>query len=223
MPKKVIDTPCNNLPVWGYRFVITGHFKANGKKQVLTEHYYSRRDEKETNKFYTCITDIWNVIDSSDKKDNDSYFLCSDPSMDTLRIGGFIGPLFLKNEGDLDGDGLDELSFVPSTPQQSSENQYHIISYKNNKWVQLYAYEIREWQLPSLPEGGIEYGMFGRDGMYSVTNDSLNTILIENLKNFHGLLHKMKNGKLRIETFDATELGVVSKIADLRKIKPAGL
>src|SRR5437867_3380843 len=38
--------------IWGYRFHITGDFTGSGHPQTLTEHFYSRRDKRETNKFY---------------------------------------------------------------------------------------------------------------------------------------------------------------------------
>jgi uncharacterized protein (DUF486 family) len=213
-PKEI---PCDNQPILGYRFSLKGDFKGDGHTETYTEHYYSLRDQKETNKFYTCVTDVWGLADSATKKLNDSYYLCSDPSMDTLRIGGFIGSLFAKNEGDLDGDGGDEIGYVPSFAQQSSLNDYHIISYKHGWWVELYSFGIWEWQLPPMPSGGIGYGMFGREGTYGVANDSLNKALLKNLLTFHDLLQKLKNGKVKVHTRN-DEADEISKIVDLRKM-----
>ena len=213
-PKEI---PCDNQPIWGYRFSLAGDFKGDGRTETFTEHYYSLRDQKEINKFYTCVTDVWDLVDSATKKENDSYYLCSDPSMDTLRIGGFIGSLFAKNEGDLDGDGGDEIGYVPSFAQQSSMNHYHIISYKHGRWVELYSFGIREWQLPPMPGGGIGYGLFGREGMYSVADDSLNKALLKNLLTFHDLLHKLKSGKIKVHTWN-DEADEVDKVVDLRKV-----
>jgi hypothetical protein len=51
-----VQTPKDSVvithrPVFGYRFVITGDFDGDGRKERLVEHYYSGIDNKETYKF----------------------------------------------------------------------------------------------------------------------------------------------------------------------------
>lgn len=189
-------------PVFGYRFTITGDFDGNGIQEVFKEHFYSNRDHKETNKFFSGIDDVWILYDSVEKRDCSSYLLCGNSKFDTIPVGGIFGPLWLKNEGDLDKDGKDEISYVQSLPQQSSFNHCNILSFKNGKWKEIYSFEIREWQIPPLPQGGKTYGLMGMDGSYMVgDNDSINKLFQKEFNDFPGFIIKLKSGKIKVQTF----------------------
>ena len=188
--------------IWGYRFHIKGDFNADGKQETFIEHFYSNRDHKETNKYFSGIDDVWVLYDSVKKRDCISYLLCSNPKFDTIPVSGIFGPIWLKNEGDLDNDGGDEISFVSSLPQQSSINQCHILSFKKGKWKEIYSFEIREWQIPPLPQGGKTYGSLGTDGNYMVgDNDSINKLFQKQFNAFPGFIKKLKHGKIKVHTF----------------------
>ncbi len=209
----IVDTP-----IYGYRFKIIGNFSADGNRDTFYEHYFSLRDNKETNKFYSGEEDIYDLDSIASEKKVISFFLSSNPDLDTLHAGGVFGPLFIKNEGDLDGDGGDEIGFVPSLPQLSSVNHYHILSLKHKKWIELYSFEIREWELPPIPNTGRSYGMLGSDGFYHVFDDSLNNAITQNLNKFHDLLKKLNNGKIRVKTF-SEEAFDTTMVIDLKKLK----
>ncbi len=144
---EMLDTmifPKVDTPIWGYRFRISGDFNGDGAEETFYEHYYSRRDKRETNKYYSGNEDIYDLDRISNDKDVLSFMSCDSCGVDTLPVYGVTGPLFVKNEGDLDGDGGDEVGFVPALPQMSSMNHYHILSYKGRHWVEVYSFGIRE-------------------------------------------------------------------------------
>src|ERR1035437_2132940 len=61
--KKKIN-PADIKPIFGYRFQITGDFDGDGVKEILNEHFYSKCDQKETNKYFSGIDDAWILYDS---------------------------------------------------------------------------------------------------------------------------------------------------------------
>lgn len=204
-------------PIWGHRFQVSGDFNADGVQDTLKEHFYSHRDHKETNKYFSGIDDALILYDSVDARVCQSFLLCSNPKLDTVPIGGVLGPLWLRNEGDLDGDGGDELSFVESYPQQSSMNECVIASFKNGKWKILYRFEIREWQFPPLPQAGKTYGLFGGESQYTIdVSDSVNLQLQKQLDDFPGLITKLKDGKIEVQTFNS-EMIDTTLVVDLSK------
>ena len=215
--KKPEIDPKNIKPVFGYRFQIIGDFDGDSIQDTLREHFYSRRDKKETNKYYSGIDDFWVEIDSIKNKDCQSYMLCSNPMLDTIPVYGVFGPLFVKNEGNIDNDPGDEISFVPSLPQQSSMNRCHILSFKHGKWKEIYSFEIREWQIPPLPQAGKTYGLFGADGFYCAdTNNPVNKKLEKQFQDFPGFIKSLGGGKIRIKTFNR-EVEEVYRVVDLTK------
>jgi len=188
-------------PIWGYRFQIIGDFDGNGIKDTLNEHFYSSRDKKETNKYYSGINDQFRLYDSVFARECVSYFLCNDSKFDTVPVSGIFGPLWMKNEGDLDKDGCDDISFVESLPQQSSMNHCMIISFKKGKWEEIYRFAVYEWEFPPLPDAGKTYGLFGMDGSYTTANnDSINQLLQEQFDAFPGLIKKLRSGNVEIST-----------------------
>ncbi len=195
-----IQTELNNKPISGYRFQIVGDFDGNGINDTLNEQFYSLRDKKETNKYYSDIDDVWVLYDSVSARKCISYFI-SNSKLDTLKFGGVLGPIWIKNEGDLDNDGGDEISIVESLAQQSSTNQCKILSYKKGKWSVMYSFTVREWQFPPLPQAGKNYGNFGVNDVYASTDDSLNNEIEKQMKNFKGLIQKSPTGKIAIQTF----------------------
>ena len=215
--KKGTTSPEEIKSIWGHRFKISGDFDGDGQQETLTEFYYSHRDQKETNKYFKGVEDVWVLYDSAEVRKCQSFLLCSNPKLDTIPVSGILGPIWLKNEGDLDGDGGDEVSYVASYPQQSSVNFCRLLSYKTNQWKELYTFEIREWQIPPLPQAGKTYGLMGSDGLYETDDDdSLNQELVKAFNAFPGFVTKMKDGKVQIYTFtEMAEDTVV--ILDLKK------
>jgi hypothetical protein len=60
--------PKNIKPVLGYRFILSGDFDGDGKKEKLIEHFYSGLDNKETNKFYDSLSNYDQLVVLTIKK-----------------------------------------------------------------------------------------------------------------------------------------------------------
>jgi hypothetical protein len=209
-------------PVFGFRFIVTGDFNGDGKKEKLTEHFFSALDHREANKFYENVLEYDDLIELTLKKR--PYCVINS---DNKKIGEFtislkeqqLGLSYLKNEGDLNGDGTDELSYVINWADRSNLNTWHIVSFQNNKWKDVYSFPIWDWQIPDLPETFNDYGMFGLNRKTINSNDSLANDAIETkLNNFKGLVKKITTNKIQI-TFRNEEAMEETKIVKLRRSK----
>ena len=198
----ISELPKNLKPVLGYRFVISGDFDGDGKDEKMIEHFYSGIDNKETNKYYDSLADYDQLVNLTVAKNPISFVISENKNIDTLGIaagGQLLGLSYLKNEGDLNGDGTDEVSYVVQWADWSNCNTWHIVTYKNNRWTELYSFDIRDWQLPDLPETFNDYGLFGLDNkIINTTNDSVNDILEKQLLDFAGLVKKVGRNKIQV-------------------------
>ena len=207
--------------VFGYRFVITGDFDGDGKTEQLTEHYFSSRDNKETNKYYEGL-DYDDAVRLAMEKKTYVFLNSDNPLIATLHIakdGQAFGVSYLKNEGDLDGDGGDEISYVVDATDWSSINIWHIMTYKKGKWKELYSFPMWDWQLPALPYMTNQYGLFGTEGKIVIPKDDTNNAMIEkNLHEFQGLVKKIKTNIIQI-TYQNDEAEIDTKIINLKQRK----
>lgn len=138
-------------PVFGYRFMIDGDFNGDKKKETLIEHFYSKKFKRESNKFYDSL-DYDHLVRFTALKEPISFVTCTNKNIDTLHIADkvqLLGLLFMKNEGDLNDDGADEISYVVNNADWSNLSTYHITSYKNGKWRELYSFAIWDYQNPT--------------------------------------------------------------------------
>lgn len=213
--------PKNIRPVFGYRFVVEGDFDGDGKKEKLLEHFISSLDHKETNKFYDSLPEFEQLIALTVRKKPVTYVSCSNQNIDTLHItsqGEQLGLSMLRNEGDLDGDGGDEISYVVNWADLSNINTCYLLTYKNHRWKELYSFGIWDWQLPDLPETFSPSGLFGMEGKeINAAKDTLTLRLEKELSGFKGLIHKLQTNKISI-TFRNDEAKVETRILDLSRL-----
>jgi hypothetical protein len=214
LQKTLKTVPKNAKPIFGYRFLVTGDFNGDGIADTLTEHFISLLDGKEANKFYDSLSDYGQLVALTIAKEPESFVSANSKKIDTLFIWGggqLSGLSFLKNEGDLDGDGADDLSYVVDWADESNLNTCHLVSYKRHKWVELYSFPIWDWQIPELPSRYLS-------GAGRSTDDSLRQQLEINLKAWPGFIKKIENNKIRVifRNDDAME---DSTIIDLKHIK----
>jgi len=100
-------------PEFGYRFSIRGDFNGDGKLERLTERYFSLLENSESPKYYE-VESYDELVGIAITKDPLSYLECSNPEIDSLFIsnsGQLFGLSHLKNVGDLNEDGGDEISY----------------------------------------------------------------------------------------------------------------
>jgi hypothetical protein len=215
--------------IFGYRFVITGDFDGDGKMEQLFEHYFSLRDNKETNKFYDGLNDYSDAVELAINKDAYVFLSSDNPLIDTLRIikgGQVFGISYLKNEGDLDGDGGDEVSYVIDWADWSNCNIWYIMTYKKGEWKELYSFDIWDWQLPPLPYISNQYGLCGTEGKFVIPeNDTLNRQIEKALLEFAGLVKKIKTNKIQVifSNEEAMEDTMIVNLKQLNKINKSTL
>lgn len=187
------------IPVFGYRFIINGDFDGDGKPEKLIEHYISNLTNKEINKFYDGIEDYGDMVDLAIKRNPKSFVLSNNKQIDTLQIssgGQLFGISYLKNEGDLNGDGTDEVSYVIDYADFSNLNTWHIVTYKNGKWQELCQFPIWDWQLPNLPASSNQYGLFGTENKNIYVPEDIETEW--ELNGWEGLVKKIEVGKIQV-------------------------
>jgi hypothetical protein len=190
-------------PIWGYRFVITGNFSGAGI-DTLREHYYSKVKHLETNKYFDNV-DYDKMVSLAMKQEPWSFVTCSNHTVDTLNISSDVqlfGIAWLKNEGDLNGDGTDEVSYVVDWADWSSLNTCHIVTLTKHGWKELYHFMVHDWEIPDLPDYQTEYGLFGSSGGHSsYKNDTANQRILQNMKKFSGFIKKVKPGIILVHTW----------------------
>jgi hypothetical protein len=215
-------SPKNIKPIFGYRFIISGDFDGDGKKENLIEHFFSALDNKETNKFYDSLREYEQLVALTSKKSPYSFVTSNNKSIDTLHISSskqLLGLSYLKNEGDLNGNGTDELSYVVNWADWSNLNTWYIMTYKNNRWTQLYSFPIWDWQLPDLPETFNQYGPFGLENkVINTTNDTVNKQIERELNEFKGMVKKIEINKIQV-TFRNDNAEEDTMIVDLKHHK----
>src|SRR3569833_387360 len=194
-------------PVFGYRFIITGDFDGDGKKDTLIEHFMGRTNHQEIDKFHYSLVDTgWikdTLADSNGIRKPISIIICNN-AVTPLSIdetGKSLGLLYLKNEGDLDGDGGDELSYVDDPADASSINFCSVMSYKIHQWKRIYGFQIREWQIPDLPQVNDKFPF---KAMYKEIADSTNQRLEKELNAFKGFITRIGSNKIKVMTFTDT-------------------
>lgn len=214
--------PADTHSVFGYRFEISGDFDGDGKKEHLLEHYFSSIDNKETNKYYKGLNEYNQLVVLTQLKEPYSFVMSDNLKIDTLHIAKnnqLFGLSYLKNEGDLNGDGTDEVSYVVDWADWSNSNTWHIVTFEENEWKELYAFPIWDWQIPDLPELINQYGLLGlEDKIVFDNNDSINRVLINKLKEFKGLVKKVNTNKIQI-IYRNNEAMEDTMIVDLTKLK----
>jgi hypothetical protein len=201
--EKILRTvPKNAKPILGNHFMITGDFDGDGRRDTLREHFVSMKNGGETNKFYDSLDTYDQLVALTVQKEPLSFVTSDNHRIDTLLIaagGQVLGLSYLKNEGDLDGDGADEISYVGDRADWSSLNSCHVMSYKHHKWKEIFSFNIWDWQIPPLPQFPTIYGPFGvSDVVSTMSNDSINKKLQQDLDAFPGFIKKIKNNEIRV-------------------------
>lgn len=192
-------------PLWGYRFFITGNFSGTGKIDTLLEHYYSQLTHKETNKFFEGI-EYDDMVGLAVKQKPWSFMMSTNKKIDTLQItkenSQNFGIEWIKNEGDLLGDGKDEISYVVNWADWSSINTCHIVTYTKGGWKEIFSFMVHDWEIPPLPDYQTEYGLFGAAGGHSTNqNDTANQRMLSDLKKFSGFVQRVAPGVIQVHTW----------------------
>lgn len=136
----------NSIKEFGDRYSIVGDF--NGDKMVDTvfESYISSLTNKETYKKQNTV-DWEKNIDLIVKKLPVTRLYSSIPTVDTFIVtkeAQQIGLFHFRNLGDLNEDGKDEIGYAINWLDNSNLNHYHIVSIIDNKFKEIFSFEINE-------------------------------------------------------------------------------
>ncbi|MBL7950968.1 MAG: hypothetical protein JNM62_04555 [Flavobacteriales bacterium] len=161
----------------GHRFKITALLTGGGPPDTLVEHLASRRGHVELAKY---VADLCydSLVSRAYRLDPEIFVSCTGDGVDTLFIrtgGGTFGLALLMNEGDLDGDGRDEIGYVLDHADWSNTNTYIVMSFDGYEWTELFRFAIWDWQLSELPGADREFGLIGQTDrvIYAAAVDSV--------------------------------------------------
>jgi hypothetical protein len=129
---------------------ISGNFIADGKTDTLKESVISSINNQEIDKYIdvdydslVCLIVMSKPIcrlQSSELK----------PLIIKSNTWQLFGLAYLKNEGDLNNDGTDEVGLIVDWADWSNINSYQVYTYKNNEWKEILTFEIRDSDLDEL-------------------------------------------------------------------------
>lgn len=159
--KTNIETNKDTLDNSSILLSVSGDFNGDGIQETLIEHYFSNKLKKdvliprvkddysdfEDGSFFDKVIDLEPI----------SFMTCNNNRIDTLHLSDstpVLGLYYIKNEGDLDGDGGDEISIVMYWLQYSTTTYCSIYSYKSSKWVELYSFPTWTWAIDEQADKG---------------------------------------------------------------------
>lgn len=181
-------------PSRGYRYNIIGDFDGDGQQERLSEHYCSALDDLEMNKVLPDLKDFDEYIAAIGSKKPYTYLTSDNHKIDTLIISNSpqsLGLLHLKNEGDLNNDGSDEISYVPNWADKSGSNYCHIATLTDTGWHEILNFFTFDEALPLLPFTQTKDGYVYLYGIIEHKNvDSLSKAVQLNRRHFKGLIQK---------------------------------
>lgn len=116
-------------------------------------------------------------------------------------------PFLLYSEvvGDIDQNDSEEIGLVSTNGDYSSVTRYKVYSYGTSGWKCLLEVETWEWMFPPLPFVTPQYYPMGFYKDTLIKNDSINRMLIENLKEFR-FATMVKGGWLQYEGRPSVEI-----------------
>ena len=131
---------------FGDRYSIVGDFNGDRKVDTVFESYISSLTNKETYKKQNTV-DWENNLDLIIKKLPVTRLYASIPKVDTFIVtkeAQQIGLFHFRNLGDLNEDGKDEIGYAINWSDNSNLNHYHIVSIIDNKFKEIFSFNINE-------------------------------------------------------------------------------
>ncbi|MCC6460689.1 MAG: hypothetical protein IT260_09495 [Saprospiraceae bacterium] len=190
-------------PIWGYRFRVAGDFNGDGRIDTLAEYFRDSLNRFEIPKCYEGMDymDLWHIMAAKQPAVGLQSSHPSIPPFVPASASNSLGFVYVHNEGDLNGDGTDELGYVVGWLDASSLNTCHILSLRANRWEELAHFRVREWAIPPLPEVALSYGFMGADGISTnTTNERLNRQRDRALRQFSFITGRTRKGVIRVKT-----------------------
>lgn len=173
--------------------IILGDFNGDGKEDKIKESLISTVNNKSIDalpqsEYDSLVTLIYKKQPVLSLQSENKTI----PELVLTKTVSF-GLLYVKNEGDLDHDGTDEVSVVIDWADWSQVNSCIVYSLKKDKWVEYAKFDVREWQISQDPDfkGFITKN---KKGIYEVsTFDSEMNEVLKPLKEVLVTLPKIHN------------------------------
>jgi hypothetical protein len=123
--------------------VISGFFFDKKKIDTLDIKTFSAKE----NKYLDSISS--DKIEDQEKKidyifDNEIELHLTSKSKTPLKFEPALSFFFIKNIGDNNNDGLDEIALVPNYADESNLNSCKIYQHCNSQWQELFSFSINE-------------------------------------------------------------------------------
>lgn len=193
-------------PMLGHRFVVVGDFDGDGRGDTLAEHLMDRRSGTEAFKFHE---------NEGYERRNDRlarerplcYIAATGSGIDSIPLAleyPASGLAFMRNEGDLDGNGTDELSYVVDHLDASSVNDCNVVTLTRRGWKSMLSFQIREWQIPQLPDASKSYGLFGVTDIAPAAREDSGRVARQTLDSF-SFISPISRGLVAVRTFSDIE------------------
>lgn len=189
-----------------FRFIIKGNFSGSGQEEILHEEILDIKTKKSLPKLYESNADKQRAVDKI--RNNPAYTAIvpkkgSLPREEKLNDAPSMGFLYLRNEGDLNGDGKDEVAYVTDWADMSSKNFCKVISYNHGEWVSLAEFSIDETVLPAKP-------LYSSHSSKTSSEDKARH---ERIANF-SLIKKLGNNKIQANTNKGMQQITVKSFVD---------
>lgn len=127
---------------------IAGDFNGDGKEEKLLEYVYNINKKEEEQSFISA-KNYRQYIDEYGKTEILVNVIASNKNIKALSFmsNKGAGLHWLRNIGDINGDGADDISVVVNYADTSTINDCLIYAFANGEWNLLTEFEIREWQI----------------------------------------------------------------------------
>ena len=130
-----------------FKNVISGDFDGDGKEDKLKESLVSSVNNKAIDVLPHLEYDSLVALIHTKKPVLSLQSVEKNIPELTLTKEASFGVMWIKNEGDLNQDGTDEISVVIDWADWSQVNSCIVYSLKKDKWVEYAKFEVREWQI----------------------------------------------------------------------------
>ncbi len=127
---------------------VAGDFNGDGKEEKLLEYVYNIEKEVEEESFISA-KNYRQFLDENGKTALLVNVIASNKNIKALSFmsNKGAGLHWLRNIGDINGDGADDISVVVNYADTSTINDCMIYAFANGEWNLLTKFEIREWQI----------------------------------------------------------------------------
>lgn len=139
--QKIVELP---------RWEVKGDFNGDGREEILKESYTSSLNNKEIILPQIGEIEYDSLVSLVVKYKPQVSLISSDDGIRELflvKADQLLGVSWLKNLGDIDRNGTDEISVVIDWADWSSVNTCRVFSFRNDNWDEIAAFEIRDWQM----------------------------------------------------------------------------